>query len=74
LTRQKKGRRLIVEGGRGGGGGGGGRGGVLQWCQSNFSSIEDFKNRRNRGDFRQKIESMEEMQQFHAPMKRSFLG
>jgi hypothetical protein len=27
-----------------------------QWCQSNFSSIEDIKTRRNRRDFRQNIE------------------
>jgi hypothetical protein len=46
----------------------------VQWCQSNFSSIEDIKTRQNRGDFRQKIESIEEMQQFHAPLKWAFLG
>jgi hypothetical protein len=33
-----------------------------QWCQSNISSIEDIKTRQNRGGFRQKIESAEEMQ------------
>jgi hypothetical protein len=43
-----------------------------QWCQSNFSSIEDIKTRRKRGDFRQKNESIEEMQQFHAPLNGHF--
>jgi hypothetical protein len=46
----------------------------MQWCQSNFSSIEDIKICQNRGDFRQKIESIEEMQQFHAPLKRAISG
>jgi hypothetical protein len=27
--------------------------GIMQWCQSNFSSIEDIKTSRNRGYFRQ---------------------
>jgi hypothetical protein len=44
----------------------------VQWCQSNFSSIENIKNCRKRGDFRQKNESIEEMQQFHAPLKGHF--
>jgi hypothetical protein len=47
---------------------------IIQWCQSNFSSLEDIKTRRNRGDFRQNIESIEEMQCFHALLKRAFLG
>jgi hypothetical protein len=45
---------------------------LLQWCQSNFSSIEDIKTRRNRGDFRQNIESIEEMKDFMHPRKLHF--
>jgi hypothetical protein len=45
---------------------------LLQWCQSNFSSIEDIKTRRNRGDFRQNIESIEEMKDFMHPRKWHF--
>jgi hypothetical protein len=32
----------------------------MQWCQTNFSSIEDIENCQNRGGFRQNIESIEE--------------
>jgi hypothetical protein len=46
----------------------------MQWCQRNFSSIEDIKTRRNRGDFGQNIESIEEMLCFHALLKKAFLG
>jgi hypothetical protein len=30
----------------------------MQWCQTNFSSIEDIENCQNRGGFRQNIESI----------------
>jgi hypothetical protein len=33
-----------------------------------------YQTRRNRGDFRQNIESIEEMQCFYALLKRAFLG
>jgi hypothetical protein len=44
----------------------------MQWCQGNFSFIKDIKTRQNRGDFRQNIESIEEMQCFYALLKRAF--
>jgi hypothetical protein len=34
---------------------------VTQWCQTNFSSIEDIENCQNRGGFRQNIESIKKM-------------
>jgi hypothetical protein len=46
----------------------------MQWCQTNFSSIEDVENCQNRGGFRQNIESIEEMLWFSAPLKWAFLG
>jgi hypothetical protein len=42
---------------------------VIQWCQTNFSSIEDIENCQNRGGFRQNIESIEEILWFSAPLK-----
>jgi hypothetical protein len=45
-----------------------------QWCQTNFSSIEDVQNYQNRGGFSQKIESIEEMLWFSAPLKLAYLG
>jgi hypothetical protein len=46
----------------------------LQWCETNFSSIEDIENCQNRGGFRQNIESIEEMLWFSAPLKWAYLG
>jgi hypothetical protein len=46
----------------------------MQWCQTNFSSIEDVENCQNRGGFRQNIESIEEMLWFSAPLKWAYLG
>jgi hypothetical protein len=46
----------------------------LSWCQTNFSSIEDVKNCQNRGGLRQKLESIEEMLWFSAPLKPAYLG
>jgi hypothetical protein len=45
-----------------------------QWCQTNFSSIENVENCQNRRGFRQKIESIEEMLWFSSPLKRAYLG
>jgi hypothetical protein len=47
---------------------------IIQWCQTNFSSIEDIENCQNRGGFRQNIESIEELLWFSAPLKGAYLG
>jgi hypothetical protein len=46
----------------------------IPWCQTNFFSIEDVKNCQNRGGFKQKFESIEEMLWFSAPLKRENLS
>jgi hypothetical protein len=42
----------------------------MQYCYSNFPSIEDVEKCSNRGGFRQKFEAMEEMLWFLHPRKR----
>jgi hypothetical protein len=46
----------------------------MQWCQSNFSSIEDIKTRRNRGDFRQNIGSIRGDAMFPSTLEKGIFG
>jgi hypothetical protein len=45
----------------------------IQYCYSNFSSIEDNEKCPNRGVFKRKIKAIEEMLWFSAPSKTVFL-
>jgi hypothetical protein len=46
----------------------------IQWCQTNFASIDDVENCLNRGGFRRNIKSIEEMLWVFAPLKPAYLG
>jgi hypothetical protein len=46
----------------------------IQYCYSNFSSIEDNEKCPNRGGFKQKVKTIEEMLWFSAPSKTVFLA
>jgi hypothetical protein len=46
----------------------------MQYCYSNFSSIEDNEKCPNRGGFKRKIKPIEEMLWFSAPSKTVFVA
>jgi hypothetical protein len=46
----------------------------IQYCYSNFSSIEDNEKCPNRGGFKRKVKAIEEMLWFSAPSKTVFLA